>query len=190
MGGIQHLAVGVLELFQGQGGLAAARRTHHDQGRRQPVHGFLGIVEGDDLVQQVDFAPLRMHVSHRVRLGGGFPGSDVRELPFVHLRPAQEAGLVVGMVLDHFQHQRIDRVVMADDGEQQAIGVIQLGPVELAVGDVGELLDFRLAEIVAGNGVGHLPVLGLVARGVEAYIFEDFHDRGGREFRLRGFLPG
>ena len=76
MGDIQHLAVGVLELFQGQRSFAAAGRTHHNQWRRQAVNHLLGIIKGDDLVQHVDFTPIRMDVAHRFGILGRLCGFD------------------------------------------------------------------------------------------------------------------
>ena len=70
---------------------------------------------------------------------------------------------------------------MAHDGKQQPVGVIELGAVELAVAHVGELLHLGLTEIVTLDGVAQLGVLRFDAGGVEADVFENLHEAGGRK---------
>ncbi len=67
------------------------------------------------------------------------------------------------MVGDHFQHQCADFIPVAHQREQQPVGVIQLRPVELAVAQIGELLDLGSTEVVASDGRGHLVVAGFDA---------------------------
>jgi hypothetical protein len=57
------------------------------------------------------------------------------------------------------------------------IGVIEPGPVELAVTEIGQLLDLRGAKIVTCDGFRHLAVAGLDARGVKAGVFKNLHCR-------------
>ena len=90
-GDVQHLSIGMFQLFQGQRGLAAACGTDHDQGRRQQVHSLLGVVEGDNLIQQVNFTPLGMNIAHRLRLHGSFGQVEVRQFVLVQLSSAQKA---------------------------------------------------------------------------------------------------
>ena len=68
------------------------------------------------------------------------------------------------------------------DREQQSVRAIELGAIEPAVHDVGEL-HVGLSEFVALDGTGNLFVLRLDARRVEADVLEDFHGsvRGRRQ---------
>ena len=55
-----------------------------------------------------------------------------------------------------FQHQRADLVAVANQREQQPVGVIKFGPIELAVVKLGKLLDLCGAEVVTCDGLRHL----------------------------------
>ena len=55
------------------------------------------------------------------------------------------------MIGDHLQHQSADFAAVAHETEQQAVGVIEPGPIKLAMGGAGTLLHLRCAEILAGN---------------------------------------
>ena len=60
------------------------------------------------------------------------------------------------MALDDFQHERVNFATVADDGKQQAVGIIQLGPVKTAMGDVGEFFHVRRAKIVPQDSINGL----------------------------------
>ncbi len=85
-------------------------------------------------------------------------GVAIGDLRLVDHRATQEARLVVVVVGDDFEDQRADLVLMADQGKQQAVGVVEPRPVELAVAEIGELLDLRRAEVVGGDRLDHLAV--------------------------------
>ena len=175
VGDVEHLAFHMLELFQGQRGLAAAGAAYYDQGRRQAVNSLLRVVEGNRLVEQVYRGALRVQVAHRLRLLDGVSRIDVGNPGFIDSRATQEAGLVVIVIGDHFQHQCADFVTVADQGKQQPVGVIELRPVEPAVAEIGELLDLCGAEVAAGDGVDHPAIAGPDTGGVEVGVFEDLH---------------
>lgn len=175
---VEHLALGMLELLQRQRRLAAAGATNHHERRRQPVDGFLGIVEGDRLVEHMHLAVLGVQVAQRLGFAPGLHGITVGYLRVVDGRAAQKPRLVIFMVGDDFQHQGADLVAVADEREQQAVGVVQARAVELAVGDAGQLLHLRSAEVVRQDGLHHLAVRPAHARGVETDVFENSHGLG------------
>jgi hypothetical protein len=59
--------------------------------------------------------------------------------------------------------------------EQQAVGSIEPGAVELAMSKVHELLHLRCSEVLAGDGLGGFAVLRRHACGVQADVFENSH---------------
>jgi hypothetical protein len=182
VGDVEHLAFGVLELFEGQRGLAATGAADDDQRRRLAIDGLLRVVERDRLVEQMDRRALRVQVTHRQRFTNRFVGVDVGNPGLVDRRAAQKTRLVVIVIGDHFQHQRAHLVAVANQRKQQAVGVIELRPVELAVAEIDELLDLRRTKIVPGDGIDDPAVAGLDARGVEVGVFKNLHGR----FQLRG----
>ena len=88
MGDVEHLALGVLELLQCQRRLATAGAADHDQGRRQTIDRFLGVVEGNHLVEQVNVASRGVDVTHGQGFRSGCRGVDVRNLLLVDDRAA------------------------------------------------------------------------------------------------------
>ncbi len=176
---VQHLAFRMLHFLQCQRGLAAAGAADHDQRRRLAIDRFLCIVERNRFVQQMDGATFGMQIAHRLRIAHGFGHIAIGNPGLVDRRTAQETRLVVIVMRDDFQHQRAHLIVMAHQREQQPIGAIELGPVELAVSQVREFLDLGGVKVVAGDGFGHLAVGGLDARRVEADVFENFHEERG-----------
>ena len=117
----------------------------------------------------------RVQVAHCLRFLDGLGGIDVWNFRFIYCRAAQETRLVVIVVGDHFQNQRAHFIAMTHQGEQQAVGVIELRPIKLAVGEAGKFLDLRRAEIVARDGINDLAVACLDAGGIKADVFENFH---------------
>jgi len=174
---VEHLALGVLELLEGQRRLAAAGTADDDQGRRLAIDGVLRVVEGDRLVEQMNRRPFRMQVANRQCFADRLVGADVGDPALVDRRTAQEARLVVVVVGDHFEHQRADLVAVANQREQQPVRVAEPGTVKLAVAEIHQLLDLGGTEIVPGDGIGHLAVTGLDARGVKAGVLENLHCR-------------
>ena len=174
VGDVEHFAFCVLELFQGQRGLAAAGAADHDQRRRLAVDSLLRVVERNRFVEQVNRSALRVQIAHRLRFLDGISRFDVCNPGFIDRRAAQKAGLVVIVIGDHFEHQCADFISVANQGKQQPVGVIELCAVELAVAEVGELLDLCGAEVAAGDGLSHLAIGGLDTGGVEADVFEYF----------------
>ncbi len=175
MSDVQDLARGVLELFQRQRGLAAAGAADDDQRRWQAIDRFLSVVEGNHLVEQVNLAPFRMDVTHRRGFGACGDGIDVGNLRVVDTGAAQKARPVVGVLLDHLQHQSVDSVAMTHQRKQHPVRVIELRAVELAMIRVGELLHVGLTKIIAFDGFPHFPVLRLYAGGVETGVLENLH---------------
>ena len=102
VGDVEHLALGVLELFQRQRRLATARAADDDQRRGQAIDRLLRVVEGNHLVEQVNVAAVRVDVTHRHRFAGGRRGVDRRNLLLVDRGAAQKARAVVSMLLDYF----------------------------------------------------------------------------------------
>lgn len=64
---IERLALDLFQLFKRQRGLAATGAAHDDEGRGRAKHGFLRVVEGNRLVEQMDNRPLGMQIAHRLR---------------------------------------------------------------------------------------------------------------------------
>jgi hypothetical protein len=74
----------------------------------------------------MDRRPLRVQVAHRLRFANRLVGVDVGNPGLVDRRAAQKARLVVIVIGDHFQHQRAHLVAVANQREQQAVGVVEL----------------------------------------------------------------
>lgn len=172
---VKHLAFGMFELFQGQRRLATAGAADHDHGRRLTIDGVLRVVEGDGLVQQMNRRAFRMQVAHGLCILDGLIRINVGNFAFIYRRAAQKARLVVLVIGDHFQHQRADLVAVANQGEQQPVGVIEFGTVELAVAEIGKLLDLCAAKVVTGDGISHLAIAGLDARDIKPGVFKNLH---------------
>lgn len=81
----------MLELFQGQRGLAAAGTAYQDQGRWPTVDRVLGIVKRQWLVEQVDRGVFRVQVAQRLSLTRRCVGLDVDDPLFVDLHATQKA---------------------------------------------------------------------------------------------------
>ncbi len=157
MGDIQHLALGVLQLLRDQRRLAAA---HHDQRRGRAIHRPLGIIETDRLVEQMDFATLRMQITQRPSFRLGLRQLAIGNPALVDGRAAQEARAVVVVVQHHFQHQRANLIAVAHQRKDQPVGLIQLGPAELAMAGMHQLLHLGCAEIAPSDGFLHLAISG------------------------------
>jgi hypothetical protein len=143
---VEHLAFGVLELFEGQRRLAAAGAADDDQRRRLAIDRLLRVVEGDRLVEQMNRRPFRVQVAHRLGFADRRRRRRCRDPALVDRRAAQEARLVVIVIGDHLEHQRADLVAVANQREQQPVGVVEAGAVELAVAEIDQLLDLRGAK--------------------------------------------
>ena len=172
---VEHLALGVLELFQRQRGLAAAGAADQDQGRRPAVDRLLRVVEGQRLVEQVDRGVLGVQVAQRLRLAHRGIDVGIGDLRLVDLRAAQEARLVVGVVGDHLQHQHAGLVTVAQQREQQAVGVVEARAVIGAATGADQLLHLRRTKIPARQRLADLGVGRAHARGVESRVFENLH---------------
>ncbi|TLD47521.1 MAG: hypothetical protein FAZ92_00136 [Accumulibacter sp.] len=132
----------------------------------------------------MDRRPFRVQVAQRFGFADRRRGVNVGDPALVDRRAAQEARLVVIVVGDHLEHQRAHLVAVADEREEQPVGIVEAGAVELAVPQIDELLHLRGAKIAARDGLRHLPVARPDARGVQARVFENLHDcfrRGGWE---------
>jgi hypothetical protein len=81
------------------------------------VNGRLRIVKGNGLVEQVDRAVLRVEVAHRLGVGLRFAQVRILDPLFIKTGATQKAGFVIVMVLDHFQHQGTDFILMTHEGE-------------------------------------------------------------------------
>ena len=75
--------------------------------------------------------------------------------------------------------RRTSAVAVANQAEEQPVGVIEFGAIELAVTEIGEFLHLRGAEVVPCDGIGHFAIAGLDARGIEAGVFKNLHIAGG-----------
>lgn len=87
-----------------------------------------------------------------------------------------EAQTVLIVVGRHFQHQRAHFVVVSQQGKDQPISNIQLCPVKLAVAGMDQLHQLGGVEIAASDGFLDLVKSAGREGGVEACVFEDFHE--------------
>ena len=113
-----------------------------------------------------------------IGLGAGLGRLDVRlvlDLRLVHRRAAQEAGLLVGVVLDHLQRQAHRLATEAGELQQQPVAVVQLGAVVAA--DM-QLLDVRALEVTGLDGRANLDKGGLHTLEVEVLVLEQAHGWG------------
>jgi hypothetical protein len=81
------------------------------------------------------------------------------------------------MLFDHLQEQRTDLSLETNSGEQQAVGIVELCAIELAVRYVGQFLAMGRAEVVALDRRADLGELRPVAGWEKLRVFQDFHDR-------------
>ena len=92
---VEHLALGVLQLLQGQRGLAAAGAADDDQRHRRTVDRLLRVVERDRLVEQMHVRAFGMQVAQGLRLAASLRDRlgrvAVRNVRLVDRRAAQEA---------------------------------------------------------------------------------------------------
>ena len=114
-----------------------------------------------------------------VESGGGLrlDAGLVLDPGLVHRRAAQEAGLVVGVVLDHLQGRAHGPAVVAGELRQQRVAVVELGAV-VAAGV--KLLDVRALEVAGLDGRAHLGERRLDAFEVEVLVLEQAHGRRSR----------
>ena len=120
-------------LGERHGGLARARGADDDERRRMAAHRLLRGVENDRLVDEVEFhrlgrKPFEFPAQARARLG--LKREVVRaglDLVAIHRRAAQEAGLFIGVIGDHFQKQADGFAIEGDELQQQARLVAELG---------------------------------------------------------------
>lgn len=111
---IQHFALGMFQLFQGQGGLAAARASDNHDGGGNAIDGFLEIVKGQRLVEEVYVGAIRVQVAQWLGFSDGLGKTAIGNFAFINLRPAQEARFVIVVILNDFKHQGADRVAMTN----------------------------------------------------------------------------
>ncbi|MDV7395989.1 hypothetical protein RZS08_31650, partial [Arthrospira platensis SPKY1] len=83
--------------------------------------------------------------------------------------------LVVGVMGDHLQHQHAGLVTVAQQREQQAVGVVEAGAVIRRATRADQLLHLRRTKIPAPQGLTHPGVGRAHARGVEPCVFENLH---------------
>ena len=175
LGDIEHPAMGFTQLGQRDGCLARAGRADQHHGRRQAPHGFLGVVEDDGLVEQFELGARGVQPAQRHGLGGELGGIDSRlviDLGLVDRRAAQEARLVVGVVLDDLESQAHRLAVVARELQQQPVAVVELGAVVAA--DV-QLLDIRALEVAGFDGGAHLGEGGFDPTQVEVLVLQEAH---------------
>ena len=159
-GDVQHPAFGLTQPRQRDGRLARAGRADDHQRHRVPVGLLLGIVEDDGLVQQLKAQAFRPQPAQRRGLGLQARCRRIcqrfkLDLGFIDHRAPQEARALIGMVLDDFQCQA-HRLALAIAAllhprklQQQAVGVVQPGPVVRAG---VQLLDVGRAEVIGLDG--------------------------------------
>jgi hypothetical protein len=85
------------------------------------------------------------------------------------------------VILDHFRQQRVALVAVARDAEQQPVRVIELGAIEVAI---GQLLHFGRVEIVAREHADDLLVLRAQAPRIEVGMDENL--QAGTDGKCRG----
>ena len=84
---------------------------------------------------------------------------QIKALRLINLGPAQETRLAVVVVEDDLEHERAGLARVLHEREEEAIGTVQPGSVELPVPQVHELLYIGRLEVPAPDGFGHLFVL-------------------------------
>ncbi len=155
---VQEVARDELHLLERERGLAASGRAHDDERGRQSEERLLRVVEAQHLVQEVEARVRRVDEAERRELVLGRAAAAERlELRFVHPRATQEARLLVGVVLDHLEQERVALAVAAGEAEEQPVRVVELRPV---VALAAELLDVGRVQVVALQHRDHF----LVAR--------------------------
>ena len=113
-----------------------------------------------------------MEVADGLRVGSRDRGLGV-DLGLVQDGAAEEAGPVVGVVLEDLERQA-DRVPsVTQEVEEQPVLRVELGAV---VRMRRELLDVRRAEIVALDGRAHLVEGCAVGAGIETVQSDESHD--------------
>ena len=179
---VKHLALGLAQLGQRDGGLAGPGRTHHHHRRGQPAHGFLCVVKQDRFVQQLKLSvpglqPAQRHGTqctrnaHGARVGSQRDGLQL-DLGLIDRYAAQEARFVVGVVLNHLQRQAHGFIAKAGKLQQQAVAVVELGA---PIGRGFEFFDVGAAKVVGLNGVAQLGKQRLHPAGVEVFVEEQAH---------------
>ena len=175
LGDIEHPAMGFAQLGQRDGRLARAGRADQHHGRRQAPHGFLGVVEDDGLVEQFELGARGVQPAQRHGLGGELGGIDIRlviDLGLVDRRTAQEARLVVGMVLDDLESQAHRLAIVACELQEQPVAVVELRAV---VGTDMQLLDIRTLEVAGFDGGADLGEGGLDPTNVKVLVLQEAH---------------
>lgn len=176
---------------QGDRRLARAGRADDHQRGLVTRGGFLGVVEDQRPLQQLEADTSRGTPVQEGGIGVR-PGREHRvdgnralDPGFVDLRAAQEARALVDVVLDHLERQadRLRRLAVGRrqlrELQQQAGRVVQLRAV---AGADMELLDIGGAEVVALDGGAHLLEGGSDAAEVEILVLQQTHRQsdGGR----------
>ena len=142
---VQYRAVRLAQLGERHGGLARAGRADQDQRYGLAVDRLLRVVEDDRLVEKFEPRPVRMQPAQGQRVAGrgGVDGRLALDLGLVHDRPAQEPRAFVGVVDDDLQGETDRLAIDPRELQQQAIGVVEPGPV---IRPGTELLDVGRAE--------------------------------------------
>ncbi len=170
---VQEIARDELHLLERERGLAASGRAHDDERGRQSEERLLRVVEAQHLVKEVEARVRRVDEAERRELVLGRAAAAERlELRFVHPRAAQEARLLVGVVLDHLEQERVALAVPAGEAEEQPVRVVELRPV---VALAAELLDIGRVQVVALQHRDHFLVAGAHRGRIEIAMDEDFH---------------
>ena len=123
----------------------------------------------------MDLGALGVDVTDGLGLADGLGGVEGGQLVLVDRRAAQEAGLLVGMVENHVEGQHANLVAMANEGEEQAIGQVETGPVEATGTPGSQLLHVRRSEVAALQGRLQLLVGRLDLSGVEIAVLQYPH---------------
>ena len=178
---VEHPAFGFTQLGQRDGCLSGAGRADDDHRRRQPRHGVLRVVEHDRFVEQFELCSARVQPVQRQAIErrdrGGIGRGLALDLGFVHRRAAQEAGALVGVVLDHLQRQAYRLAADAGELQQQPVGIVELGPVE---GAGMQLLHISAAEVARLDSGAHLVESRAHAAQVKVFVLEQAHGVGIR----------
>ena len=183
LGDVEHPPAGLAQFGQCDRGLAGPRRPQHDHRRRPQSYCFLDVIEHDRLVEQDKLIAGRMEPSQsggssawggrigRQHVGGGAIRCQL-DLVGIDPRAAQEARLLIGMVVDNLEKQTDDLAAVTDELHKQPALVIELCP---PVRRGRQLLD-RGSPKVSVRDRRPDPAHGLLqALGAEPLIGEDSH---------------
>ncbi len=191
-GDIEDVTGQLFQLLEAEHRLPAAGGADQDEGRAESEELGLRLVEGEDLVEDVEFPAARVDVTERQgvliwdsgRVGQG------DQLVLLHRGSIEEPGFVVGMVPDDLEEQDVFPALVGGQPEEEPVGVVELGAV---IRGRGEFPHVRRTEIAGPQPLDDSFELGRDRPGVKFVELQDVHrtgaERSGLEVRERILSP-